>query len=236
MSVDPDQLLHDASPDPAAVPDVEALWAAGRRRRRSRLVGSVVSSIAALAVAGAAAVALTSATTPVVEPTVDPDPVPPAEAEDEPDEGVADQEADDPGPDEPDPAPEPDPALMEDPCGPYEDHFDEFGMPVPGTPGETDPVVIDVVSPVDGQQVADVIELVGCSRVFEATVSYRLLGPDGEVLVDHFTTATAGGPMIGEFRETIPVEATGELTVEVFWADAADGADRDLVAITVQAG
>lgn len=94
---------------------------------------------------------------------------------------------------------------------------------------------IDVAAPVDGQQVGDLMPLVGCASVYEGTVRYRVLAADGTVLVDRFTTASAGGPELGEFRASVPLpEAAGQLTVEVFWDSPADGeGERDLVRIRV---
>jgi hypothetical protein len=95
---------------------------------------------------------------------------------------------------------------------------------------------IDVVSPVDGQQVADGIALVGCSSVYEGTIRYRL-SQDGTVLEDHFVTATAGGPELGEFRHWIPLSTRGTHTLEVFWDSPADGeGERDLTTLSVEAG
>ncbi len=229
MPADLEQLLMDASGDPPAAPDADALWAAGRRRRRYRTIGAVASGVVALIGAGAVSVALlTAGSAPVIEPVGETDPPPADEPADPP---IDDPEPTDPAPgDDPDAqpaAPEPDAAAMEDPCAAHE--------------GQEDGLVIDVVSPVDGQHVTGEIELVGCARVFEATVRYRLRGHDGEPIVDTFTTATAGGPAIGEFRETIEVTATGVLTLEVFWDDpatgseAADDPERDLVTVEIVA-
>jgi hypothetical protein len=92
---------------------------------------------------------------------------------------------------------------------------------------------IDVVGPVDGQVVDGEVDLVGCSSVYEGTVRYRVLSGDS-VVVDSFTTATAGGPELGEFREEIQLPGTGSYTLEVFWDSPADGSEQDLVAIDVE--
>jgi hypothetical protein len=85
--------------------------------------------------------------------------------------------------------------------------------------------------------VAERVELVGCASVYEATVRYRLVDAAGRVLVDEFTTASAAGPELGEFRASVRLDdVTGALTVEAFWEDAADGRERDVVGrrITVE--
>ena len=124
---------------------------------------------------------------------------------------------------DPDPGPSADPAAMADPCAPRA--------------GGEMAVFIDVVSPVAQQQVGGAIELVGCASVYEATVRYRLLDASGRVLVDSFTTATAGGPDIGEFRETIAISTIGAVTLEVFWDSPKDGeGERDKVTLELAAG
>jgi hypothetical protein len=93
-----------------------------------------------------------------------------------------------------------------------------------------------VSAPVDGQEVSDAVELVGCSNVYEATVRYRLTDASGSVLVDTFTTADCGSGCVGAFRATIELPASGELALVVFWEDASDGSERDAIRITLQAG
>lgn len=125
------------------------------------------------------------------------------------------------------PSPTPDQARMADPCAAHE--------------GGEMRAFIDVVSPVDGQQVGGEIELVGCASVYEGTLQYRVLNAAGDVLLADFTTATAGGPEIGEFRETIALPAGGQARyLEVYWDDVAsgseqhpDGPERDLVRVTL---
>jgi hypothetical protein len=92
---------------------------------------------------------------------------------------------------------------------------------------------VEVVAPVEGQRISGAIELVGCSSVYEGTVRYRVLSGDS-VVVDSFTTATAGGPELGEFHEEIELPGTGSYTLEVFWDSPADGSEQDLVAIDVE--
>jgi hypothetical protein len=127
----------------------------------------------------------------------------PAEATDaEPDAGGTDAEptvATDDEPTEPsetEPGPTPDPAALEDPCAEHD------GREADG--------FIEVVAPVDGQEVDDEVELVGCSNVFEATISYRLHDDDGTVFDEGFTTAECGSGCVGAFRETIDLSPAGD--------------------------
>jgi predicted small lipoprotein YifL len=114
-------------------------------------------------------------------------------------------------------APEPDPAELAAPCEGHEDRIGE--------------AFIELVSPVDDQQVGSELRLVGCSNVYEATVSYRLLDGDGRTLDEGFTTAECGSGCVGAFDETVDLTAAeGEpvVYVQVFWESAEDGSDRDL--------
>jgi len=126
------------------------------------------------------------------------------------------------------PAVEPDSALMADPCAAHQ--------------GGEMRAFIDVVSPVEGQRVGGEVELIGCASVYEGTLQYRVVSADGQTLLADFTTATAGGPEIGEFRETITLPAGGQARyLEVYWEDVAsgseqhpDGPERDLVRIAIE--
>jgi hypothetical protein len=163
-------------------------------------------------------------TTPVEEPTEEVDePADDDQAatdEDAADEDAADEGGTDEG-DAPDADPEPDPVALADPCADHEDRTGE--------------AFIELVAPVQDQQVDDEVTIVGCSNVYEATVSWRLLAADGATLDEGFTTAECGSGCVGAFEETIELDAdaTAESTLglEVFWEDAADGSDRDLVEV-----
>lgn len=116
-------------------------------------------------------------------------------------------------------APEPDPSRVEDPCAERE--------------GEELEAFLDVVSPVDGQHVGEEVELVGCANVPEGTVRYRVTSPDGDELLDEFTTAECGGPCVGEYATTLDLGGLDDdhdrVTLEVFWdSPADDGGEEDV--------
>lgn len=262
MSVDLDDLLRSAGDGPRTALDPDEVWARGRRRRRVRLAATSAAGLAALAVLAVVPLTLTGGPTPVIEPigqdegtTDDPtraeDPVDgtteePTVSDDTvaPPEGPTSEEltereqqalrsaeeaqrraVEEAQDATTEPAPQPDPDRVADPCAVHE--------------GGEMRVFIDVVSPVDGQRVDGEVALVGCASVYEGTIQYRIVDGDDVALVEGFTTATAGGPDIGEFRETIAVPGTGARYLEVYWLDVAtgseqhpDGPERDLVRIS----
>jgi hypothetical protein len=167
-------------------------------------------------------------TTPVEEPTDDVDE--PADddqattdegADEEVEDGADGGDATDGDATDGDEGPEPDPAALAAPCAGHEDRTGEG--------------FIELVAPVEGQQVTDEVTIVGCSNVYEATVSWRLLAGDGETVDEGFTTAECGSGCVGAFEETIELgdDAAAEptLALQVFWEDAADGSDRDVVEV-----
>ena len=60
--------------------------------------------------------------------------------------------------------------------------------------------LILVESPVPGQSVTSPLEVAGISNTFEATVNYSINDPDGLVLVDGSTMASAGTGTWGDFH------------------------------------
>lgn len=95
--------------------------------------------------------------------------------------------------------------------------------------------VIWVTTPVSGQKVVSPVEVRGSARVFEATVSARLLDATGKVLAQGFGTASEGAPGRGEFVLSLPfgVASPGKGQVEVFWASPKDGKELDKVVVPV---
>jgi germination protein M len=82
-----------------------------------------------------------------------------------------------------------------------------------------------VESPTPGQRLASPIRLQGMSSTFEATFQFELFGPGGELLVEDFVTATAGGPEWGTFDDSFPFEvgSLGDGRLVVFEISAEDG-------------
>lgn len=246
MSTDLDQLLREASGDPATPLDPDELWRSGRRRRWLRHAGAATTAVAVVLAVVVARPSLVGVQVPEIapaqqgdseteataqpsptatEPTADDDPSPASEPEDEPEsEPEPSVEAESEGEAGADAGPQPDAAAVEDPCADHQ-----------GREAES---FLDVVAPVDGQQVEDSVDLVGCSNVYEANVRYRVTGSGGEVLVDGFTTAECGSGCVGAFRETVDLEgASGELTLEVFWDSPASGeGEQDTTRLTLDAG
>lgn len=95
---------------------------------------------------------------------------------------------------------------------------------------------IVVYEPVDGQRLHGSLRLAGSAMVFEATVRFEVVDASGQVLEQGFTTATAGGPEVGTFADTVaftPPAAEGPGTVRVFGEDPRDGGRMGLVEIPV---
>jgi hypothetical protein len=137
---------------------------------------------------------------------------------------------------EPEPAPD-DPTTEPDPIEPAEPDDPALADPCADHRDRTDEAFVELLSPIDDEVVRDELQLIGCSNVPEATVSYRLLDGDGVTLAEGFTTAECGTGCVGAFAETVDLAAvlteagaTDEpvVYVQVFWEDAADGAERGL--------
>ncbi|MFP4635134.1 MAG: Gmad2 immunoglobulin-like domain-containing protein [Nitriliruptoraceae bacterium] len=112
-------------------------------------------------------------------------------------------------------SPSPDEDAMADPCADHQ--------------GREDEMFIEVVAPVDDQQVDDPFELVGCSNVFEANVQWRLEA-DGETLEEGFTTAECGTGCVGAFDEEVALGAAAdhdEVVLEVFAPSQASGEEAE---------
>lgn len=163
---------------------------------------------------------------------------PPAEGDEPAGEDTTEPEAQDEAGTDPAPEPEDAPAGSPDvqaaPASPTPDAA-RLADPCAAHAGGDPRTFVDVVGPVDGQVLDGSLELVGCATVFEGTVLYRVVA-DGGVVVQGLTTASAGGPELGVFRETIAVPGTGAATLEVFWEDAADGRERDVQRIAIVRG
>ncbi|HYI45354.1 MAG TPA: GerMN domain-containing protein [Actinomycetota bacterium] len=95
------------------------------------------------------------------------------------------------------------------------------------------PIVVNF--PFLGQNVGTTFTLVGSANVFEATVSYRIVGDGGSVLKEGFTTATCGTGCVGDYSEkvTLLVKAETEAVLEVFESSAEDGSPLHKVEIPI---
>jgi hypothetical protein len=93
-----------------------------------------------------------------------------------------------------------------------------------------------VESPVPGETVGNPFAVTGISNTFEANVLYRLVGTDGTVLDDGFTTATAGTGTWGDFAFDVAFDAVGEGTLEVFEESAEDGSVINLYEVPLRLG
>ncbi len=96
--------------------------------------------------------------------------------------------------------------------------------------------VIWVTAPVKYQVISSPVTISGTARVFEATVSYRLVDEAGNVLAQGFTTASEGAPGRGDFTGELAFEssAPGKGQLEVFEVSMKDGSDLHKVVIPVQ--
>lgn len=95
---------------------------------------------------------------------------------------------------------------------------------------------IIVYSPARNMRVGTPIVIEGEARVFENTVSYRLINSNGDIIAEGFSTADAldigqFGPFRGEL--VYQSETDGAGTLEVFWYSAKDGTPADVVVIPV---
>jgi hypothetical protein len=92
-----------------------------------------------------------------------------------------------------------------------------------------------VTSPIAGEKVASPITLHGSASVFEGTVRYRLTDDDGNILADSFTTAIISDNNRGDFDASILFNPTaaGKGVLEVFWENAENGNEADMVIIPV---
>lgn len=84
---------------------------------------------------------------------------------------------------------------------------------------------IVVYEPAQGAVVRSPIRVIGDAQVFEAVVSFQLLGDQGNVLASGSTMARAGGPLFGRFDTDISFTISRQQagTLRVFAASPRDG-------------
>jgi germination protein M len=125
------------------------------------------------------------------------------------------------------------------------------GEPVDGLGGEGIPAndvdrsdftdvtpLILVTSPLPGTEVDGSIQVEGISNTFEATVLYEVLGPDGEVLDEGFTTASAGTGTWGDFSfgSGWSADVEGEGRLVVYQEDMESGGRQDVYEVELRMG
>lgn len=97
------------------------------------------------------------------------------------------------------------------------------------------PILIE--APAAGTVLSDSLMVSGESNTFEGTIRWALTDPDGEILEESFTTATAGNGTWGTFEFTVSVPAVdrGGLGALILWEDSPeDGRQVNLVEVPLE--
>lgn len=97
--------------------------------------------------------------------------------------------------------------------------------------------LILVESPFIGEAVSSPLTISGWSNTFEANVRYQVTDPDGLIVIDSFTTASAGTGTWGTFSVTVDLpefSRSGIASVIVFEDSAKDGSPINVVEVPVQ--
>jgi hypothetical protein len=95
-----------------------------------------------------------------------------------------------------------------------------------------------VESPVPGASVTSPLDVTGISNTFEANVRYSITDPEGLILEEGFTTATAGTGTWGDFSFTVDfaTDRTGLGAVIAWQDDMNTGEPRDVYEVPVRMG
>jgi hypothetical protein len=106
-------------------------------------------------------------------------------------------------------------------------HLD-WSQPIEPDPFALSPVTITEPAMDRDGATARVGEVVlrGEATVFEATVGIRVHGPDGDLVVEDFTTATEGAPGRGTWQHRVTLSEPGAYTVAASEDDPSDGEGR----------
>lgn len=104
--------------------------------------------------------------------------------------------------------------------------------PAMDTPPQEEIGNIVLTSPSDGDTVASPLVISGRARTFEASVSWRVLAPDDELLLEGFFTYAS--PEVGEYgdfeeRIFLPVMDSDAFALELYTESAMDGSPQDVV-------
>jgi germination protein M len=94
-------------------------------------------------------------------------------------------------------------------------------------------IIVD--RPLGQSETGSPVTISGTANVFEANVSIRVVGSDGEVLAETFTTATCGTGCRGKFSEAVEfeVEEPTEATIQVYEESAKNGKPLNMIEVPV---
>ena len=94
-------------------------------------------------------------------------------------------------------------------------------------------IFLESVAP--GDIVSSPVTVAGDANTFEATVQIKVVGADGSVLVNTFTTATSGSGTWGTFSKDVPFNRADNTSgkVVVFWDSPKDGTPQDVTEVPV---
>lgn len=109
--------------------------------------------------------------------------------------------------------------------------------PSPSTPSASPsevPVIV-VAQPAAGETVSSPVTIAGTANVFEAVVSFRLIGEDGVELAAGTAMAACGTGCPGDYEGSLKYVVSGDrsATLEVFEASARDGSPTNVVRVPV---
>jgi len=95
-------------------------------------------------------------------------------------------------------------------------------------------IFLESVAP--GDAVSSPVKVAGTANTFEATVRIRVVGADGRVLADTFTTATSGSGTRGTFQTTVAFDKGSNTSakVVVFEDSPKDGSMVNVVEVPVR--
>lgn len=93
-----------------------------------------------------------------------------------------------------------------------------------------------ITHPTPNQVIGVPLFVKGSAMVYEGTVNVRVMDDKGNLLVEDYTTATAGAPERGEFEIGLKFDppSQGSGLVEAFWTNPRDGSILDKVSVPVQ--
>jgi hypothetical protein len=111
-------------------------------------------------------------------------------------------------------------------------HID-WSEPIEPDPFALSPITFDTHTWREEVPVGDVT-VGGEANTFEATVELRLVGPNGDVVEETFTTATSGSGERGRWEHTFYLETAVTWTIEAIEPDPSDGEGRPPFTTTLE--